>query len=149
MRGLKMEKYKIVLILVFILGIRQELKAQKSCEMKYVNRNQIDTEPYKINKVYGKAIDKDNVAIPDACIGIFTEEGHELVAQTKTDEKGNFAFNKVPAGKYRLIAIYNGFCPANTPFKVRKVKLFRRSNRRFIINFMFSRIDTCSYITYE
>lgn len=99
-------------MLVFILGITQELKGQQNCEISYRNRNQIDNRPYKTNKVYGKAMDEDKVVIPDVCIGIFTEVGHELIAQTKTDEEGNFVFDKLPSGKYRLVALYNGFCPA-------------------------------------
>lgn len=49
------------------------------------------------------------MAIPKACVGVFTEIDHKLIAATETDNKGHFELKDIPTGDYRLVAKYEGF----------------------------------------
>jgi hypothetical protein len=93
--------------------------------LSYENRNQIDYGPLHVAAVRGVAKDAQSVVIPRACVGVFTEAGHKLVAATQTDDDGQFELNDIPDGAYRLIAKYEGFSTANA-----KLRVDQRSQRK-------------------
>ena len=93
----------------------------------YENRNQTDYGPLHVAAVRGVAKDAQGVAIPKACVGVFTEAGHKLVATTQTDNDGQFELNDIPDGAYRLIAKYEGFSPANAKLRIEQRSQSKKS----------------------
>ena len=64
----------------------------------YENRNPTDPDPIELIDVKGVAKDKGGAAMPDVCVGLFTEAEHKLMAQIATDEKGHFNFRSIAPG---------------------------------------------------
>jgi hypothetical protein len=99
--------------------------------------------------VEGQAIDSVGATVPNVCVGLFTRKEKRFVAQTFTDEKGNFRFSKIPKGNYFLVARYGNdaaFCPLSV--EVSRVSfpfggLFRRN--RLVLHMEGWGIDVCSY----
>src|SRR6516165_8064005 len=87
-------------------------------DLSYENRNQTDYGPLHVAAVRGVAKDAQGVVIPKACVGVFTEAGHKLVAATQTDDGGQFELNDIPDGAYRLIAKYEGLSTANAKLRI-------------------------------
>jgi Carboxypeptidase regulatory-like domain len=87
-------------------------------DFSYQNRNQTDYGPLRVAAPRGSAKDSHGVAIPKACVGVFTETEHRLIAATETDDSGRFEFKDIPNGDYRLVAKYDGFSPANAKLRV-------------------------------
>jgi hypothetical protein len=140
--------YRIFSIPAIVLVASLMISAQEgigSCSEKvqYVNRNQVDTRSITLNGVSGRAIDTDGVAIPNICIGIFTEKGHQFIAQVTTDDEGNFTFKELPSGNYRLVGRveYDFLCPVNVRIKQKK------SGKKKILTLHMqpAGIDDCSY----
>ena len=73
------------------------------CIVQYENHNQVDYGPLVVQDVKGTITDPQQVAVPKACVGIFTEKDHKLVATTKSDADGKFSLQSVPPGQYRLV----------------------------------------------
>ena len=69
------------------------------------------------------------------------EPDHKLVATTQTDTKGAFKFRHVVSGRYRIVAKYDAFCPANAILLVQPTA--RKSLR---VHMRPAGIDKCSYI---
>ena len=86
--------------------------------LSYENRNQADYGPLHVAAVRGVAKDAQGVVIPKACVGVFTEAGHKLVATTQSDDDGQFELNDIPDGAYRLIAKYEGLSTANAKLRI-------------------------------
>jgi hypothetical protein len=91
---------------------------------------------------------KDTVTIGEALVGLFTEEGHRLVASTEADSEGRFKLRAVPAGRYRLVVRDPTclLCVANVPLKVihgRGGVNYRRG--ALVIHMRPGGIDDCSY----
>lgn len=143
---------KLFFMMITIALFAPTLSAQRAVEgceakMAYENRNQVEYDPLPIQSVSGIALDKDGVSIPGVCLGLFTERKHRLIERTVTDQKGNFKFRRLPSGRYRLVAKYSGFCPANTSLLVKRDssnKILRR--KRLVLHMEFVGIDRCSYI---
>jgi hypothetical protein len=110
--------------------------------MTYENRNQIDYGPLRLRAVKGSAKDLDGVSIPKVCVGVFTETEHKLVATAETDEEGLFEIRNLPAGNYRIVAKYSGFCPANARLQIQPKS---RSRKSLKLRMRAAGIDTCSY----
>jgi hypothetical protein len=114
----------------------------------YENHNQVDYGPLKVSAVRGmgnvEVGDKAQPAraIPGACLSLFTEKDHKLVASVAADSEGRFQFDAVSSGRYRLVARAKGFCTANIPLEV--VKSSRRKTK-IVVHFRPAGIDTCSY----
>lgn len=114
----------------------------------YENHNQIDYGPLKVRTVRGMGIvevgDKTQPgrAVPGACLSLFTEKEHRLVASVVTDSKGRFQFDAVPPGRYRLVARADAFCIANVPLEVVRSS---RKKAEIFVHFRPAGIDTCSY----
>lgn len=112
--------------------------------IQYENRNQIDyAVPLRISGVRGFVQDTQKVRIPHACVGIFTEPGHKLVAASESNESGEFDVHGVPNGDYRIVVKYDSFCSANA-----LICLAQRSgnSKPLIVHMRPAGIDVCSYI---
>jgi len=114
----------------------------------YENHNQVDYGPLKVRAVRGTGIvevgDKTQPgrAVPGACLSLFTEKKHKFLASVVADSKGQFRFDAVPPGRYRLVARANAFCVANIPLEVVRSS---RKKAEILVHFRPGGIDTCSY----
>jgi hypothetical protein len=134
---------------------RQE-GAPCGAEVKYVDRNQADPRQLSVLLVRGRVFVEvgeisgettETSALPDACLGLFTEKEHRLVAATSSDEKGQYAFGAVPAGEYRLVVHSGPFCVANV--RVRVTRGGRAKGKRVVVHMRAAGYDTCSYADYK
>ena len=133
-------------LLVLLLWTNLDIAAQQtnSTAMVYEAHNQIDPKPLKLHSVVGFAKDDEGNPITAVTIGLFTEDSHVLVATTETDHTGNFAFLHISPGRYRIVAKYLGFCPANVPVVVED-RVIWFSHRILRLQMRVRGIDTCSY----
>ena len=123
-----------------------------SCKMpvEYENRNQVDPKRSSVSSIAGRVITEvgdpaREVGPWPACLGLFTENDHRLVASAVADEEGHFKFSSVPTGSYRLVVRdpQNVFCAANMPLRV--VRSLRGKAKSLVIHMRPSGIDDCSY----
>lgn len=137
--------YRIAAVMLILSGMSAMKASAQTCgTMTYENKNQIDNGPFLVSIVRGIVKDFDNVVIPKACVGLFTDTDHKLIVAVETDDNGRFEIKTVPPGEYRLVAKCEGLCVANAPLRVR-----RTSNRRgkpLNVHMKPSGIDSCSYI---
>ncbi len=149
---------KQLFLLLLLAGFTPMLvNAQKpisTCpkSLEYENHNFLDPSPLSIRAVAGRIIDSGKAPVPNACLGLFTDRDHRLVASTVADDDGNFRFRNVPSGRYRLIVrdVYGLFCTVNA--KVNIVDWLRggiQMRRRNISPFIPPAIDVCRYVTYK
>jgi hypothetical protein len=120
--------------------------------LEYENHNQIDPSPLSVRIVSGRVIAQDGYAVPNACLGLFTEREHRLVASVVADEEGNFRFGNIPSGKYRLVVRdeYGGFCPANARVHVASwPRGGIRARRQIVGHLRPFAIDVCSHAGYK
>ena len=103
----------------------------------------IDYGPLHVAAVRGVAKDAQGIVIPKACVGVFTEAGHKLVATTQTDNDGRFELNDIPDGAYRLIAKYEGFSTANAKLRI---ELRWQSKKSLTVQMRPTGIDTHSFV---
>jgi len=108
----------------------------------YEDHNQVDPRPLDVSSVAGSIHDPGKLSFPGATILLFTEQGHTLIASTKSDRNGHFEFAKVKSGLYRLVAKIDALCPANIPIKVES-SVF--AHRKIQITMQPQGFDTCSY----
>lgn len=112
------------------------------CRAEYVNRNQVDYGPLAVEHVTGMITDPGQVAIPDACVALFTDNTHKLVKKTQSDEKGKFSLAGVRPGKYRLVVTEDSFCAANV-----RLQVVSRAKKKHVlqIHMKGAGLDSCSY----
>ena len=111
--------------------------------LSYENSNQTDYGPLHVAAVRGVAKDAQSVVIPKACVGLFTEAGHKLVASTQTNDDGQFELNDIPDGAYRLIAKYGGLATANAKLRIEH----RSQNKKSLsVQMRPTGLDTHSFI---
>ena len=79
---------------------------------------QLGYKPVSARVVSGQVLDEREVEMPQVCLGLFTEQNHNLVASAVTDEEGRFQFGNIPTGKYRLVVRVSGFYVADIPVRV-------------------------------
>lgn len=115
-------------------------------DLSYEHHNQVDYGPLKFNKIRGVARDPAGVPISGACVIVFIEDDHKMVANTETDGEGAFHFDFIPAGRYRVVAKLRGFCAANVPIIIRNP---RKKGKRLMIHLVPPAIDVCSYGAYK
>ena len=115
-----MRRGRVLAICCLSFGLlRAAEETGSACKnLSYENRNQTDYGPLHVAAVRGVAKDAQGVVIPKACVGVFTEAGHKLVAATQTDDGGQFELNDIPDGAYRLIAKYEGLSTANAKLRI-------------------------------
>jgi hypothetical protein len=156
LRGkIKPMKAQAILTTLLILFCNSFTYAQKqipTCEspIEYGNRNQVDPERSSVRDISGRVIAevgspaKEIGSVP-ACLGLFTEKEHRLVASVVANDEGYFKFNSIPPGKYRLIVRdpQNAFCVANMPLRV--VRGPRGTGKTLVIHMRPVWIDDCSY----
>jgi hypothetical protein len=140
------------LLVAFASSLAYAQQQDSSCKspIEYDNRNQVDPKRSSVRGISGRVIAevgrpaKEIGSVP-ACLGLFTEKDHRLVASVAADEEGRFKFNSVPPGKYRLIVrdSQNSFCVANLPLRV--VRWQRGQTKPLVIHMRLPWIDDCSY----
>ena len=138
-------------LMIFIYPLRQAQEHHKiTCPpaIEYGNRNQVTPASLKISTVKGRVIAEGGTAAKDAapvpaCLGLFREDDHQLVASTTADEKGRFEFESISAGLYRLVVRdpQNAFCVANVPLQIVR----SQRGKPLVIHLRPSGVDTCSY----
>jgi hypothetical protein len=135
-------------LLLLVLACAPQVSAQTgetaACGgIAYADKNMID---YKVAVSSAKGIVRDfqQVSIPGACVGIFSEPGHKLLGFVQTNGDGAFQFTGLRDGIYRLVIRYDSFCPANA---ILQIKNRSRKRRSLIVVMKVSGIDDCSYVT--
>ncbi len=148
---------RLILIIAFVGLAPIWASAQQSASscpkpLEYENRNQIDPPTLSVRAVSGRVINQDGFAVPNACLGLFAERDHRLVASIPADKAGNFTFRNIPSGRYRLVVRdeYGGFCAANA--KINVVSWPRGGipkQRQIVVHLRPSAIDVCSHGDYK
>jgi hypothetical protein len=148
---------RLFLLLIFIGLVPIWASAQQSAPscpkpLEYENHNQIDPASLSVRLIAGHVIAQDGGVVPNACLGLFTERDHRLVANMVADDDGNFRLRGIPSGRYRLVVRdeYGGFCTANARINV--VDWPRggiRKRRQIIVHLRTSAIDVCSHADYK
>ncbi len=139
--------FVLALLSPFVLPSLRAQRSPSPCkEMKYEHHNMIDYGPLRISAVRGIAKDFQGFAASDACVGIFSETDHMLVATAQTDSKGLFEIRGVPDGRYVLIVASEFYCAANV-----SVILRGRSHvkKRLLATIKLSAFDVCSYVEWK
>jgi hypothetical protein len=87
--------------------------------LTYANANQAEPPALRVDIVRGIATESTlGSPVPAVCVGVFSEEGHVLVAATISDSKGRFRITPVKPGLYRLVASAPGFVVANNRVRI-------------------------------
>jgi hypothetical protein len=113
--------------------------------MVYRHQNQIDPRPIEIRQVRGTAVDPDGVAIPQFCVGVFSETEHKLLRYAASDSNGAFALQTsgLPDGEYRVVVDVVGFCPANAIIRINSRS---RRKKALVAHMRVSEVDACSFV---
>ena len=151
--------YFTVSLALLLLGVprpAQETNEPCKCQVAYENKNQVDPKPLSVRVVSGRTTSevggigaaREIGAVASACLGLFTEQDHRLVATAVADDEGRFQFDEVRAGNYRLVVQAAGLCVANVPLKV--VGGGRsKDQKQLVIHMRPPGIDDCSYGDYK
>jgi carboxypeptidase family protein len=91
--------------------------------------------------ISGAATDIQGVAVPNVCVGVFTETDHKFIAAAQTDDSGRFELKNVPDGNYRLVAKYEVLALATRIH----VNRHSRSKKPLASHIRLAGIDTTSY----
>ena len=115
-----------------------------SCQnMRYEYHNQIDPPPRHVGTVEGLVKDVNGSDVRKACVGVFTDAEHKLLAATEADDHGRFAVAGLGDGTYRLVISADDLCTAN----VRIILKNGSRRKKQLIAKMWPRgIDACSWI---
>jgi len=118
---------------------------QKSvaCHIEYENQNQVDYGSQLRVSVSGVVTDPNSVPVPNACVAVFTEDGHHFVSGITSDSNGKFRLPLLKDGAYRLVVKAEGFGVANMKF--RKVPE-TRADPILHVHMLVRAIDVTSYI---
>jgi hypothetical protein len=92
------------------------------------------------------AKDFQGFVVPNACVGVFSETDHKLVATGEAGSDGVFEIQNVPNGKYRLIVACEGFCAANVSIILKSRSHVRK---RLVATMKPSAVDVCSYVEWK
>lgn len=145
-------RYRILfsISLVSLLGSFSLGQGPVRCpkSLEYVNRNQVDPGRSTLRVIAGRVVAEvgqpaRRVGPIPACLGLFTENDHRLVASAVADEEGRFKFKSIQPGFYRLVVRdpQNAFCVANMPLRV----IASGRGKLLVIHMRPSGIDDCSY----
>jgi hypothetical protein len=128
-------------------GVQADAQKPKPCQFMTVqNYNMIDPPRLTAAVLKGTVQDISHVNIPHACLVVFRESDHEIIAQTESGENGRFSFPKLAPGDYRLIVAANPLCPANRRVRIVKHKW---SKRPLIAHMRPRGLDVCSYLDFK
>src|SRR5215213_586479 len=157
-------KKNLLLVAIYLLFICSSATAQGvgQCkpQIEYDNLNQLDPKPLHVRIVICKVVYQtgkrtetmlDVGPVPGACLGLFTEKNHQLIATSVANDKGYFRFSNIASGRYRLIIrdIENGLCVANVPLLVSRRRKAKMVDKPIIIHMRNAGIDDCSYGDYQ
>jgi hypothetical protein len=117
-------------------------QAHKSCEIKYQSMNQIDPRPIALKSADGVILAPDSEVLPNACIGLFTEDDHLLLRSVTSDSLGKFSLGRIPDGNYRIVVALAGFAPANARVNAGS----SIHSRTLYVHMIVGGIDASSYI---
>jgi hypothetical protein len=139
----------LLVILSAALSFAQQQSPRCKSPIEYGNRNQVDPKRSTVGGLSVRVVAeggspaKQFGPVP-ACLGLFTEKDHHLIASAVADEEGRFKFDSVPSGRYRFVVRdpQNAFCIANMPLRVVR---WPRKARPLVIHMRPSGIDHCSY----
>ena len=112
--------------------------------MTYEHQNQIDNVLH-VRSLIGIAKGSDGFPVSSGCLGVFTESGDKLLASTSTDRDGNFRLDGLANGRYRLVIISLGFCPANATIVLKN----RHGRKHLAVTMKPSAVDVCSFIEWK
>jgi hypothetical protein len=129
---------------LLLIGLALLSYGQSDCgHLSYEDKNQTDYGPIRVSRVAGDSKDKQGVAVPNVCLGLFDEQpDHRLLMRTESDASGHFRFADVPPGNYRLVATYDGFSPANAKIRVER----HGTKRALLLQMRFAGMDTVSFV---
>jgi hypothetical protein len=147
-------------VVVALLGLSASAQHRvEPCELiKYENKNQVDARRLSVSKVSGRvAVEVGELGasaieaglVSGACVVLFTEREHQLVANATADREGRFTFGAVPEGDYRLIVRADPLCLANVLLRVVTSKRGGARKRQVVVHMRAAGIDTCSYADYK
>lgn len=124
---------------------------------EYVDCNKADPPSLAIRVVTGRIAEKSDgqeqkaKPVKGACISLFTENEHKLIASTITDEKGYFIFGAIKPGAYRLVA----YDPQNTSSTANgRIRVYPKGRGPVpkgigLVIFLRPAIDGCGTVTRE
>ena len=115
--------HKAYFLSVLFLFLCIDCLAQKDAQcssITYTDKNQVTPDSVAMKKVRGRIITHDDVPFIDGCVGLFREDDKRLVKVLTPNRKGEFQFDNIPNGRYRLVVkhIYNFYCVANISVEV-------------------------------
>src|SRR5215510_6691665 len=126
------------------LSVAQQEKTTCLHEVKYENHNQVDPDALTVRDLKGQVTDTYGATIPQACLGVYTETERKLIASTTSDENGNYKFDKIRPGQYRLIIFSHGYCTANAKIIIASTCLSSIKYKSVYAHIRVREIDTCS-----
>lgn len=147
-QGRKVSAFLAVLIACHGVSVAQQEKITCLHEIKYENLNQVNPDALTVRDLKGQVTDTDGATIPQACLGIFTETERKLIASTTSDEDGNYKFDKIRPGQYRLVVFYKPLCTANAKIVIAATVLNSIRNRPVYIHMRAAGVDSCSYASH-
>ena len=133
----------LLTLLVALPALGQKHQKNSCSQSTYENRNFIDYGPLKVQDVRGVAWEPGGAHIVGACIAIFSEENHTLIAAVETSKAGTFLLSGIPPGRYRLVVKASPLCPANAQLIVVKHQWRKRILH---VHMKVGGIDECSFI---
>jgi hypothetical protein len=105
-------RFPVLLLPILLATLPVATLGQVTCGITYENQNQLDYS-LRVRRIKGVATDTRSTSVPGTCVGVFSEPDHRPVASVATDEDGRFSFEAIRPGKYRLVALQEGFGVAN------------------------------------
>jgi hypothetical protein len=144
-QGRKVSAFLAVLITCHGVSVAQQKKTTCLCDVKYENYNFIEPEALTVCDLKGQVTNQKSAHIPQACLGVYTEAERKLIASTTSDENGNYKFDKIRPGQYRLIVFSNGYCTANAKIIIASTCLSSIKYKSVYVHMRVREIDTCSY----
>jgi hypothetical protein len=148
----------VMAIALLVLSVPAQ-KAEPCKDLKYENKNQVNPNPLSVSTVSGRVIvevgelggsAREIGPVTEACLGLFAEKDHQLLATAVVDDEGRFVFDAVPSGKYRLVVRAGPLCVANVPLRVTSRKRRKEGDdKQVVVHMRAAGIDTCSYADYK
>jgi hypothetical protein len=78
-------------------------------------------------------------------LDVYTETERKLIASTTSDENGNYKFDKIRPGQYRLVVFYKPFCTANAKIIIVATRPSSIKYKSVYVHMRAAGIDSCSY----
>lgn len=155
-----MMKPLLILMVTGLVGLSVPAQEVEPCkDLKYENKNQVNPGPLSVSNASGRVIvevgelggsAREIGPVTEACLGLFTEKEHQLLATAVVDGEGRFAFDAVPEGKYRLVVRAGPLCVANVPLRIIRGKRGKGGNgKQIVVHMRPAGIDSCSYADYK